>query len=260
DPVMAIKELHEYPDAINYYDLRFRIQQVGLTTQNRDGDQPNYAEIYSVDLEADEAANQNVRTFVDALLIGETVNKSKEIAQEKKSAKSKKRSQASSSNPALNKEHNTQATIREVEQTETKRRMQVLNSSEYTEEDAKKVRRKITNHNLDEDKDFDLRTISKVNVKVEKPDSKKVSSKKSNPPAPGIKKSENTKTKAQDKKRGAFGEFLEKKMKEEDLNLPLNSKDKPKQMVEIIKSPTSLNKFLENKEDKQVVLKIKNQK
>jgi hypothetical protein len=68
DPVFAVKELEEYSEKILNEDLRFRIQQVGLTTLNRINDLPNYAEIYSIDLEAKEAKFQNDKTFVDAFI------------------------------------------------------------------------------------------------------------------------------------------------------------------------------------------------
>jgi hypothetical protein len=66
DPVFAVKELEDYSAKLGY-DLRFRIQQVGLTTLNRHGNLPNYAEIYNVDMQAVEAKNQNDKVFADAL-------------------------------------------------------------------------------------------------------------------------------------------------------------------------------------------------
>jgi hypothetical protein len=68
DPVYAVQELEEYSNNIDYNNLRFRIQQVGLTTLNRKGDLPNFAEIYSIDLEATEAKFQNDKVFADAII------------------------------------------------------------------------------------------------------------------------------------------------------------------------------------------------
>ena len=68
DPVFAIKELEEYAEKVSYLNLRFRIQQVGLTTLNRKGVLPNYAEIYNIDLEAEEAKYQNDSDYVEAIL------------------------------------------------------------------------------------------------------------------------------------------------------------------------------------------------
>ncbi len=67
DPVYAVRELEEYSQSIDYNSLRFRIQQIGLTTLNRKGDFPNYAEIYCIDLEATEAKFQNDKVFADAI-------------------------------------------------------------------------------------------------------------------------------------------------------------------------------------------------
>ncbi len=68
DPIFAIKEIEEFGTAGSFYDLRFRIQQVGLTTLNRTGNIANYAELYSVDLQAKEAKYQNDKIIADAIL------------------------------------------------------------------------------------------------------------------------------------------------------------------------------------------------
>lgn len=68
DPAFALQELKEYQEK-NLEDLRFRIQQVGLTTLNRFNNLPNFAELYSVDLQASEAKNQNDRVFADAIFL-----------------------------------------------------------------------------------------------------------------------------------------------------------------------------------------------
>ena len=272
DPVMAIKELNEYPDAINYYDLRFRIQQVGLTTKNSNGELPNYAEIYKVDLEADEAANQNDKTFVEALFVGETVNKIKgsTLEQISEDATPANSSKTKSVNPktsegnenkkvtSLNKENNTQASIREFGQSETKRRMHLVSSENFEDEKPIAIPPKIVNHKLAEDKDFDSRSIQKVNISAEKSiikkaDQKHEQVKKLNHSNDDIKKPQ----KLHQGSKGSFSAFLEKKQKEEHLKNSAASKDNPKQLVEIFKSPSSLNKFLQNRDDKPIVLKLK---
>lgn len=68
DPVFAVKDLEEYGQLENLQNLRFRIQQVGLTTLNRKGNLPNYAEIYNVDLEAMESKFQNDKVFAEAIV------------------------------------------------------------------------------------------------------------------------------------------------------------------------------------------------
>lgn len=73
DPVFAVKDLEEYGQIENLQNLRFRIQQVGLTTLNRKGNLPNYAEIYNVDLEAMESKFQNDKVFAEAIVsLGKT--------------------------------------------------------------------------------------------------------------------------------------------------------------------------------------------
>lgn len=67
DPVYAVKELEGLFKEGELPELRFRIQQIGLTTLNRKNDLPNYAEIYSIDLEATEAKFQNDKVFADAI-------------------------------------------------------------------------------------------------------------------------------------------------------------------------------------------------
>ena len=67
DPVYAVKELEGLFSESELQNIRFRIQQVGLTTLSRKNNLPNYAEIYSIDLEATEAKFQNDKVFADAL-------------------------------------------------------------------------------------------------------------------------------------------------------------------------------------------------
>jgi hypothetical protein len=92
DPILALKEMEEYINETSNFDLRFRIQQLGLTTLTRRDKVSNYAEIYSADLTAVEALNQDDKVFVDALLsidsdeiedktfpIGKALNEKKDI-------------------------------------------------------------------------------------------------------------------------------------------------------------------------------------
>lgn len=91
DPVFAVKELEDQSENLNYYDLRFRIQQVGLTTLNRIGDKPNFAEIYCIDLEATEAKFQNDRIFAEAIFsVKKSAQKVKSAEKPEKNAVEKK--------------------------------------------------------------------------------------------------------------------------------------------------------------------------
>ncbi len=66
DPVFAVKELEEYPGTVDE-NIRFRIQQIGLTTLSRVDNVSNFAEIYSIDLRPHEAKYQKDKVFADAI-------------------------------------------------------------------------------------------------------------------------------------------------------------------------------------------------
>jgi hypothetical protein len=80
DPIYAVRELEEYSQALDYNQLRFRIQQVGLTTLNRKDDIANFAEIYSIDMEATEAKFQNDKVFAQAIFSTIKISKPKNAA------------------------------------------------------------------------------------------------------------------------------------------------------------------------------------
>jgi hypothetical protein len=69
DPIYAVKELEEYLTDPEKETIRFRIQQVGLTSVGRVNNYPNYSEVYSVDLEAKEAKFQNDKMFAEAIFV-----------------------------------------------------------------------------------------------------------------------------------------------------------------------------------------------
>lgn len=81
DPVFAIKDIEGFRNKIPHPNFRFRIQQVGLLSKLRKGDYMNYIEIYSFDLEANEAQAQNDKIFADILF---SIDKKREPIQAKK--------------------------------------------------------------------------------------------------------------------------------------------------------------------------------
>ncbi|MBZ0198365.1 MAG: hypothetical protein K8H86_00740, partial [Ignavibacteriaceae bacterium] len=83
DPIYAIKEVESIVEKLNNYDLRFRIQQVGLTSSININGKPSFSEIYSVDLASREAKFQNDKVFVEALFAVDNkgFNETKEAAQ-----------------------------------------------------------------------------------------------------------------------------------------------------------------------------------
>ncbi len=74
DPIFAIKELEEYVKSNDIVDVRFRIQQVGLLSQISNFRKPNYSEVYAFDLEVSEAKWQNDRVFAELIFAFDEVN------------------------------------------------------------------------------------------------------------------------------------------------------------------------------------------
>ncbi|MHB8931050.1 MAG: hypothetical protein ACYC5R_10690 [Melioribacteraceae bacterium] len=67
DPIFAIKDLRHLRFDLNPSEFRFKIQQVGLTSLTKKETEPNFAEVYSFDLKAVEAQNQNDKIYADAI-------------------------------------------------------------------------------------------------------------------------------------------------------------------------------------------------
>ncbi len=82
DPIFAITELEEILNMNYIPELRFRIQQVGLTSESENGD-TIFRERFHFDLNADEAQHQNDSVFVQAVLTDEK-EREREISVRKK--------------------------------------------------------------------------------------------------------------------------------------------------------------------------------
>ena len=67
DPIFAIKDLRHLRFDFDPKKFRFKIQQVGLTSLTKKEAEPSFAEVYSFDLRAIEAQNQNDKIFADAI-------------------------------------------------------------------------------------------------------------------------------------------------------------------------------------------------
>jgi len=67
DPIFAIKDLRHLRFDFDPNRFRFKIQQVGLTSLTKKDEEPNFAEVYSFDLRAIEAQNQNDKIYADAI-------------------------------------------------------------------------------------------------------------------------------------------------------------------------------------------------
>ncbi len=232
DPVYAVKELEGLVREGDISDIRFRIQQVGLTTLNRKNNLSNYAEIYSIDLEATEAKFQNDKVFADALF-------------------------------AITKDGGTKKKIKEREKKLEKIADKPLFKKEK-EKSAEQKGFKIISHDIAEDKSYDFKQVKKMNygrsltkeIVDEEGKNLRVSTgaDESKPDVTiptaitnenkGVKSlSELIHSKSARAKTGE--EALEKAVKKEA------------HLLDIFKSSESLKKYMLEKENKRVVLKLK---
>jgi hypothetical protein len=247
DPIFAIKELEDYAETLNLFDIRFRIQQVGLTTLNRIGDIPNYAEIYSVDLEATEAKFQNDKVFVDAIFAFDEVVKGNVNIEEEIDPPDKK--------PFLKQQEQFK-----TKKVETKKEELIRPKKNKT---LTKDGFKIIHHDISEDQDFDYKEIMKINVKH----GYRTEEKKKNKTNPTSEMASSTNSselvpklvKHNHKEQSSFRKYLEssqsnKKDKKDTTQTP--TEEKASQLIEIFKSSSPLNKLVDGRGDKQVVLKL----
>lgn len=95
DPIYAIKDLRHLRFELDPDQFRFKIQQVGLTTLNKKNSEPiqpkfgeqnkapesSFSEVYSFDLKAFEAQNQNDKIFADAIFAFDEVLSEEQYAE-----------------------------------------------------------------------------------------------------------------------------------------------------------------------------------
>ncbi|HKJ80504.1 MAG TPA: hypothetical protein VJ954_00660 [Ignavibacteriaceae bacterium] len=232
DPVFAVKELEEYNELENLQNLRFRIQQVGLTTLNRKGNLPNYAEIYNVDLEAMEAKFQNDKVFAEAIVsLGTSPRDLRKGEIRNREAKPE-----GSGNIAVpgQKEKSFAEKIKNPGNIEPKEKLQ---------ESVEQEGYKLISHDVAEDKDFDYAQILRMNSR----------------PKTIADPSEKTTTQErliEEKKKSDFSNFLKKNVSEKE---KISTKEKT-DFVDIFKTPTPLKEFITKKENQRIVLKLSKKK
>ena len=219
DPVFAVKELERYSRFTNVNDLRFRIQQVGLTTINSERSLPNYAEIYAIDLEAMEAKFQNDKIFADAII---TVGSHKSGGVKKDVKMSAKDKLVGDEKPVKMKK--VASFAERIKQ----------NQAEITTEQKESI--KEIQHEISEDKDFDYTQIMKMNFK-DKNTSEKTNLKNAGAGGEGT--------------PSPFSEFLRKKRSDKK-----ETKNKIKDLTDLFKSSAPLKEYINSKEDKKVVLRL----
>lgn len=226
DPVFAVKELEEYSKVVSLNNLRFRIQQVGLTTLNRKRNLPNFAEIYAVDLEAMEAKFQNDKVFADAIFAFSISTKG--IA--KRTTKIAVKTEPDQMKEPAEKKSFAQKIIKPVSKPNTE---QIENI-------------KMIKHEISEDKYFDISQIMRMNFRgktgVDEPVEAEQSVKT------GVDKKITT-------EETLFAEFIKKKLENENKKSGGPAADKI-DFVDIFKSGTPLKEYITLKENKKVVLKL----
>ncbi|MGA8263206.1 MAG: hypothetical protein WB779_02065 [Ignavibacteriaceae bacterium] len=223
DPVFAVKELEKYGKLTNLNDLRFRIQQVGLTTLNSKRNLPNFAEIYAIDLEAMEAKFQNDKVFADAIVT--FIHNKSSIANKEVKTSAKSISVGAQKSTAMKEVTSFAERIKQTQKVITTER----------EESIKEIQ-----HEISEDKDFDHTQIMKLNVED-----------KNLLNETGMQKDVKA-TKGEDVS-SPFGEFLRKKRP--DQNEKKSSSEK-KDFIDIFKSSASLKEYITSKENKKIVLRL----
>ncbi|MCH8942880.1 MAG: hypothetical protein IIA48_10655 [Bacteroidetes bacterium] len=232
DPIFAVKELEGLFNEGDLPNIRFRIQQVGLTTLSRKNNFQNYAEIYSIDLEATEAKFQNDKVFADALFNFTIDNdfRKEPIKTVKKPEK------------ILEKIYNKKV-----------KNILVVNKGV-----------KIISHNIAEDKNYDFHQVKKMNYgrtltkEIVNDEGKNIRiSTSEDEVQPDVTipsaitseengaKSLNDFIKSKKPKTKTGEEALEKSLKAQV------------HLLDIFKSSESLKKYMLDKEDKRVVLKLK---
>ncbi|MHB8580883.1 MAG: hypothetical protein ACYDA4_13655 [Ignavibacteriaceae bacterium] len=223
DPVFAIKELEDYSEAINHYDLRFRIQQVGLTTLNRIGELPNFAEIYCIDLEASEAKSQNDKTFAEVILF------------------TPKKIPSSLNTPI-----------------KTDKLKEISKGKKSTEAKDEII---IKSHNIAEDKDYDYKQIREIKFKPSQnlPELTKLSKNRDERLLQTEEVKDSNLPKNSREVQTTFGKFLKSRQENTTSRKdPISSAEveTKNRLIELFKSSASMNKKINGKENRQVVLKL----
>jgi hypothetical protein len=250
DPVFAIKELEEFPGTVDE-NLRFRIQQIGLTTLSRVENVSNFAEIYSIDLRPYEAKYQKDKVFADAIFALNTEYNSP-VKNGKKSDDINVKpapvvpdihtssDKVKKDMPIKNKDKENSLSsvfknIRNESKIPVSEKHPVANESGNNDEDLKFIK-----HDIGEDKDFDYKQILKM--KFNKSDNE-------SEPANEFPKL----IKHDPEKKFAFRERLKT-----NANIIVKKKEKGRgeHFTDIFKSPEPLIKLVEERHKEKIVLRL----
>ena len=243
DPIFAIKELEEFSEIDTYPFLRFRIQQIGLISQLARFGQPEFHEVYAFDLEVSEVRMQNDRVFAEIIFAFDEVHfeeENSDIPQEKNRVIPPRRFVAVTAEEMRSDlvEEDPSGPSQDIH----KFRTTISDTMEkpHPKPHPKEVEPpKPGPYKLPEGQSFSRpRSISKAEKPVEE--------KPKPAPAPLRSKPEPT-----------FGDFLSKVKKDIKQEEPPEVKERRGEVINIFKTSSNIQDFVEERGKKQVVLKLK---
>ena len=261
DPVFAIKELENFDEELDFEKLRFRIQQVGLTRSENKNRLPVYRELYAVDLKANEAQNQNDSVFVEAYL-SKLMLKKNVINSEDNVDNIKTISKLKSSNK------NRAASANRFESFEERQKIIKDRAAELDKLKIKKEKKagkdKFQLHQIEEDKNFDSNMVMGTtfpNLKNAEPNFFTIKENEKILNNTAERKIPMNNLKTEKTVKSGFSEYLKSKREIIEKNPdPSDSyKSSESDMIEIFKTNPSINKDIEDKKNRKIVLKIKDQ-
>lgn len=225
DPIYAIKEVEDIFEKTNDFNLRFRIQQVGLSSSIFVNGRSTFIEVYAMDLASREAKFQNDKVFVDALFatskgLAATSPKIDHQKKEKQDTQEIKIKSAAGINPGY-----FRTTAMELKKKTTE------------EPELQKENIKLIKHSITEDNTFDYRQVFRLNVQQEDKEEDK---------------NEMPSVSQEDAKPAhTFAQFLNSKK-----GINVQKDETEMSFIDIFKSSSSLKEYKEVKGDKKIVLKL----
>ncbi|MCX6149810.1 MAG: hypothetical protein NTX22_04730 [Ignavibacteriales bacterium] len=281
DPIFAIKDIEHIKNNINFETFRFKIQQVGLTSNSKMGSYLDFSEIYAFDLKAEEAKNQNDRVYAEAIFAfdisfsGEEAKSVEEIPIIKNEHDISKLSTDSSKvfvrakidfkdKPTI---ENTVTVKKEIIQLkEDKNKEQVHNNVEQRTEKQVSVESGTIVPKKVEPKNVDFRTKESETINFREPfnvDQGKIKEYKAvskNIPDSNKRKNETLiqeKFSDKEKTKSSISDFLQKKKQniKQEKNSG-NSESEQNKLVDLFKSSSSLGSFLKDRGKESFILKI----
>jgi hypothetical protein len=249
DPVFAVKELEEFSDIEQYPFLRFRIQQIGLIFSLGSFGSPTFHEVYAFDLEAVEVKHQNDRVFAEIIFAFDEVHFDEEdvvnAAQRNRNIPERRFSTMASDEPRSDFVEEDPASKAD---TIKKLRTSRMNTAESL---AQRLR---TDAGIQQAAPQQS-GMNRQDPIANKPQPK-AKPEKEETPKPAV-PSEPLNKSLTSKQKPTFGDFLSK-VKKDLGEEPVKEEKRPRvQTLNIFKTSSHIQDFVEEREKKQVVLKLK---